>query len=175
MTFEQAYDVHFHFVWRTLRRLGVPAADLPDVTQEVFLVVHRRLPYFEQRSRMTTWLFTICLHAARDRRRKAHVRHEIPHAELEAEDPSQSPASRLERSDDLALFEAGLGNMNLDQRAVFLLFEIEGERSDDIARALRIPLGTVYSRLRLAREAFRRGVTRESARHESPARDRKVR
>lgn len=155
--------------------MGVPAADLPDVAQEVFLVVHRRLPHFEQRSRMTTWLFTICLHAARDRRRKAHVRHEVPHAELEAEDPGQGPAAQLEHSDDLALFEAGLDSMNIDQRAVFLLFEIEGERSEDIARALQIPLGTVYSRLRLAREAFRRGVTRQSARRASPAHDRQAR
>jgi RNA polymerase sigma-70 factor (ECF subfamily) len=168
MTFEETYDAHFHFVWKTLRRLGVPPADLADVAQEVFLVVHRRLPHFEHRSRVTTWLFAICVHAARDRRRKAHVRHEVVHAELDGVDPSRDQVARLERKDDLLLFEAGLRSMNLDQRAVFLLFEVEGERSQDIAEALEIPVGTVYSRLRLAREAFRRGVVRARARRDGP-------
>lgn len=175
MTFAETYDTHFHFVWKTLRHLGVPEDDLADVAQEVFLIVHRRLPHFEYRSRMTTWLFSICIHAARDRRRKAHVRREVAHADLDhtdldVTDPSRDQLAGLERKDDLALFDAGLEGMNLDQRAVFLLFEIQGERSEDIANALEIPLGTVYSRLRLARETFRRGVLRARARRDSPVR-----
>lgn len=149
---------HFNFVWRTLRRLGVPIADLPDVAQEVFLVVHRRLPDYEARGRVTTWLFPICLHAARDRRRRAHVRREVSSEEQELVDPAPLPGNELERRDDLALFEAALDGMNLDQRAVFVLFELEELRGEDIARMLEIPLGTVYSRLRLARAAFRNGV-----------------
>lgn len=171
MTFEETYDAHFHFVWRALRHLGVPQADVADLAQEVFLIVHRRLPLFEHRSRLTTWLFTICVRVARDRRRKAHVRHEVAQADIETADPSEGPAVRLDRRDNLALFEAGLEDMNLDQRAVFLLFEIQGERSEDIAQALEIPVGTVHSRLRLAREAFRRGVVRAKARRDGPLRE----
>jgi RNA polymerase sigma-70 factor (ECF subfamily) len=157
-SFQELYAEHFHFVWRTLRRLGVPLADLSDVAQEVFLVVHRRLPDFEVRARVTTWLFPICLHAARDRRRRAHVRREVSNEEHDVVDPAPLPGSELERREDLALFEAALGDMNLDQRAVFVLFELEDLRGEDIATMLEVPLGTVYSRLRLARAAFRNGV-----------------
>src|SRR5688572_10468033 len=135
-SFQELYAEHFHFVWRTLRRLGVPAADLPDVTQEVFLVVYRRLPDFEVRARVTTWLFPICLHAARDRRRRAHVRREVSSEAHEVVDSGPLPGSELERRDDLALFESALDAMNVDQRAVFVLFELEELRCEDIAATL---------------------------------------
>lgn len=162
MTFDELYDRHFDFVWRSLRRLGVRPADLQDAAQEVFVIVHRRLPDFEARAKVTTWLFTICLHAARDRRRRAYVRHEVSSAALldEAEDLDADASSLLERRDDLALFEAALASMDLNQRAVFTLFELEGVSGPEVAEALDIPIGTAYSRLRLAREAFRRAVLR---------------
>jgi RNA polymerase sigma factor (sigma-70 family) len=72
------YDENFAFVWRALRRLGVPDSDLADVLQEVFVVVHRKLGEFEGRSQVTTWLFRIAFRAARDRRNRAHVRREVP-------------------------------------------------------------------------------------------------
>jgi RNA polymerase sigma-70 factor (ECF subfamily) len=166
MTFEELYDRHFDFVWSTLRRIGVPAADLPDVTQEVFVVVHRRLPEFEQRAKLTTWLFQICLYAARDRRRRAHVRREV--ADGKSIDALVAPgdcADRLlERRDDLLLFESVLDGMNADQREVFVMFELAELTGEEISAMLRIPLATAYSRLRLAREAFRRGVVRVMAR-----------
>jgi RNA polymerase sigma-70 factor, ECF subfamily len=163
MTFEQLYEAHFDFVWTTLQRFGVPAADLPDVVQDVFLTVHRLLSAFEHRSRVTTWLFAICLNAARDRRRRAHLRYEVIDSSVESAEVFSEPGAELERRDDLRLFESGLSAMNLDQRAVFLLFEVESQRGEDIAELLGIPLGTVYSRLRLARQAFRRAVTRAAA------------
>src|SRR5262245_41974643 len=50
---------HADFVWRSLRRLGVPTADVDDALQEVFLVVHRRLDGYEDRGLMRAWLFSI--------------------------------------------------------------------------------------------------------------------
>jgi len=166
MTFDEVYDRHFDFVWKSLRRLGVPVADLPDVTQEVFVVVHRRLPEFEARAKLTTWLFRICLHAARDRARRAHVRREVADGKttesLVAE--GDNAERLLERRDDIALFESVLDGMTHDQRAVFVMFELSEMTGDEIASTLEVPLATVYSRLRLAREAFRRGATRVLAR-----------
>lgn len=80
MTLEEIYEEHADFVWRTLRRLGVPEGDAPDATQEVFLAVHRTLAQFEGRSSIATWLFTICRSVERDRRRRAHRRHEVADA-----------------------------------------------------------------------------------------------
>jgi RNA polymerase sigma-70 factor (ECF subfamily) len=166
MTFQELYDDQFEFVWRTLRRLGVPESDLPDVVQDVFVVVHRRLGDFEERGHLAAWLFRICLHQARDRRRKPHVHREVSNdTAIGAEsDGGPNPAETLERSESRDLFEAALREMDLNQRAVFALFEIDGLSGQDIASLLEIPLGTVHSRLRLAREAFRRGVLRAEAR-----------
>ena len=61
---------HAPYVWRVLRRMGVREADVEDVTQEVFVVVHRRLPEFEGRSAMRTWIYGICLRVASDHRRR---------------------------------------------------------------------------------------------------------
>jgi len=55
----QVFAAHADFVWRSLRRLGVPAADADDALQEVFLVVHRRLADYEDRGFMRAWLFSI--------------------------------------------------------------------------------------------------------------------
>jgi RNA polymerase sigma-70 factor (ECF subfamily) len=76
----------------------------------------------------------------------------------------------LERRHDVELFEAALATMDLDQRAVFTLFELEGVRGPEVAEALEIPLGTAYSRLRLAREAFRRAVMRSVSQRQSRVR-----
>ena len=161
MTFQEIYDVGFRFVWRSLRRLGVAEADVQDATQEVFVVVHRRLPEFEGRAKPTTWLFRICLRVARDRRRRAHVRREVAFAEPpEAADDAPSAAVQVERRQDLALFDAAVAALELDQAAVFTLFELEAMSGHEIAAALEIPLGTVYSRLRLARVSFRRAARR---------------
>jgi RNA polymerase sigma-70 factor (ECF subfamily) len=162
MTFDELYDQNFDFVWRTLRRLGVPDADLPDVAQEVFVVVHRRLGSFVERAKVTTWLFRIAVRAARDRRRKAHVRREVSGEDWLAREPdrTEGPLGVLERRDDRALFDRAISSMDLEQRAVFCAFELEGMTGQDIALALEIPLGTVYSRLRLGRERFRAFVLR---------------
>lgn len=156
-SFEVLYAESFAFVWRSLRRLGVREADLDDAAQEVFLVVHRRLPEFELRAKVTTWLFKICLRTARSRARRVYLRREVPGLELEElAEERDDPAADLSRRQDLRLFERAMSRLDVDQRAVFILFELESLSGQEIADALEIPLGTVYSRLRLAREAFRR-------------------
>ena len=170
MTLEEVYREHFRFVWRSLRRLGIHERDAQDATQEVFLVVHRKLGEFEGRSQMTTWLFGICLRVARNRKRKHAARFEV-HDEAMAEQPdgSATPDAEAERRRGLALLETILDSIDLDQRVVFTMFELEGMSGDEIAEILQIPLGTVHSRLRLAREAFRQALARVQARERSGA------
>src|SRR5258706_8783901 len=108
MTLEEIYEQHADFVFRALRRLGVPDSDAGDAMQEVFLTVHRTLPGFEGRCSMKTWLFTICRSVARDRRRRAHLRHEVADAALvDAEPDARSDlAARLEHRQKLAELDA---------------------------------------------------------------------
>jgi RNA polymerase sigma-70 factor (ECF subfamily) len=164
--FKEVYDEHFRFVWRSLRRLGVHESDVADAVQDVFLIVHRRLDEFEGRSKVSTWLYGISYRVARDRRRLAHVRRQVDdEAALdERADERADVAADAERKQGFELLETILDEMPLEQRAVFTLFELDAVGGETIAEMLQIPLGTVYSRLRLAREQFRKALTRMQAR-----------
>ncbi len=166
-SFRQVYDEYFRFVWRSLRRLGVREADIADAVQEVFVVVHRKLATFEGRSKMTTWLFAISMRIARDHRRSAPVRREIAtEASVlgKARDPDADVGAQAERHERQATLEQILDEMPEEQRTVFVLFELETLSGIEIAELVDIPIGTVHSRLRLARESFRRAAARVDAR-----------
>ena len=70
-TFDEVYAEHVAFVWRTLRTFGVAESQIEDAVQDVFVVVHRRLPEWEARAAMTTWLFAIARRVASTHRRRA--------------------------------------------------------------------------------------------------------
>lgn len=164
--FRRFYDEHVRFVWRALVRLGVGPNDLPDAVQEVFVVVHVKLGEFEGRSKITTWLFGICTRVASDRRQRAHVRREIPSLDLPqvAAESTDAPGDATERARARELLAAIVDWMPEEQRVVFVLFELEGLSGESIAELLDVPVGTVRSRLRLAREVFRQAVARLQAR-----------
>jgi RNA polymerase sigma-70 factor, ECF subfamily len=173
-SFRQIYDEHFRFVWRSLARLGVRESDLADVTQEVFVIVHRKLAEFEGRSKMTTWLFAIAMRVARDHRQSAVVRREIATDDAafgDRADDSPDAATELDRRRRRALLDRILDELPEEHRTVFVLFEIEGMSGLDIAELLDVPTGTVHSRLRLAREAFRRSLARLEARQRFDAQE----
>jgi RNA polymerase sigma-70 factor, ECF subfamily len=169
MTLRDVYDTHLDFVWRSLNRLGVPSHDLPDATQDVFLVVHRRLGEFEGRAKMTTWLFRICMRVASDRRRASKTRREVYDSDEVARRPDEraDSAAELERKRDLLELEAILAELPDDQRLVFALFELDGLTGEQIAELLEVPLGTVRSRLRLGRQGFDQALGRRAARQRS--------
>ncbi|HSU39832.1 MAG TPA: sigma-70 family RNA polymerase sigma factor [Polyangiaceae bacterium] len=160
--FEAVYRGHFRFVWRSLRRLGVPERDLADAVQEVFVVVHKKFAEFDAGTRVTTWLYAIALRVASDRRRRASERHEVLGEVPEPTSVAATDSSEL--AERRALLEKALSALPLEQRAVFTLFELEGLDGAEIATLLAIPVATVHSRLRLAREGFRRVVTRARVR-----------
>jgi len=164
--FRAIYDAHFDFVWRSLRRLGVREPDVLDLTQKVFLTAHVKLSGFEGRSQISTWLFGIAQRVASDYRRSALIRREIStdHAELDA--VASSPAEFSADSDQhqrARAAEAILNTLPEAQRTVFVLFELEEMSGQEIAALLDVSIGTVKSRLRLARDTFRREVKRLAA------------
>src|SRR5688572_278804 len=69
-TVKRIYEEHAHFVWLSLQRLGVQPADVGDLAHDVFVVVHRRLHTFNRTSRVTTWLFGICVRVVANYRRR---------------------------------------------------------------------------------------------------------
>lgn len=155
----QVYERYADFVWRSLQRCGVSPADLEDALQDVFVVVHRKLGSFRGDSKLTTWLFGICLRVAKKQRRFAWFRSITARTAIEAPD-SRTPERDLQVHEASREIERILARLSPDQRAVLTMFEIEQIDCSEIAKVMGIPLGTVYSRLHAARARFRREYER---------------
>ena len=159
--FEAIYQQHFDFVWRLVRRFGTPDASVDDVVQDVFLVVHRQLPGFEGRSSLRTWLYGITRRVVSDHRKRRHRRRETAMDEAPAmEAPRGDPEVSAQQTQAVALLHQLLEGLPEDQREVFVLSELEQMSAPEIVELTGAKLNTVYSRLRLARSAFERGLAR---------------
>lgn len=163
--FRAIYEAHFESVWHALRRLRVAEHDLMDGTQNVFVVVCRKYAEFEGRAQLRTWIYQICRRVASDYRRSAPVRREVATDVLEITERADAlhsaaggGASGGEQTQRVELARTILDKLPESQREVFILYELEQLSGEEIAAQLGVPLGTVRSRLRLAREAFRREV-----------------
>jgi RNA polymerase sigma-70 factor (ECF subfamily) len=158
------YEQNADFVWLTLQRFGVLERDLDDMAQEVFVVVHRRLGSFEPRARMTTWLYGICLRVASGYRRKKRNRPEDPTEPMPELDAGEAgPDAIVARREAQGIVSRLLDAMDLEKRAVFVMFEIDELSCDEIALIVGVPVGTVYSRLHAARAAFQAALRRHAA------------
>ena len=156
----ELFDLNLDFVWRSLRRLGVPATVVDDAAQEVFLVASRRLADIEL-GRERSFLFATALRVASDARRAITRRGEHVDDALEhIADDAPGPAELADRQRARAVLDRVLDGMELDLRAVFVLYELEEMTMADIGITLDLAPGTVASRLRRAREAFQAAVTR---------------
>ncbi len=162
---ETIYSRHADFVWRTLLRMGVAHDDVADAVQDVFVVVHQQLGQFEGRSALSTWLFTLCRSVAARRRRqyRREREHVIADGDDEIIDLRADVGRAAEHNQDLLLLESILLSLDANQRNVFILFELEKLSGEEISQALSVPLGTVYSRLQLARNAFRQALARQES------------
>lgn len=164
LSVERIHEKHGEFVWRTLHRMGIRPPHVEDVYQEVFLVVHRRLGSFTGQCAITTWLYEVCFRVAAGYRRKAHFRREelIPDwSELDGlSSDAPSPERQLVTARRAKRLEQILDTMPLEYRVVFVMFEVEGLSSEEIAASVGAPLGTVYSRLHRARKRFARALAR---------------
>lgn len=157
----QMVNEHYSFVWRSLRRLGVPASDAEDVAQEVFVSAAKRVASIRRGSERgflyrTAFHHAAHLHRSRKRRREAseELLDHVP-----AGDPS--PEDQVDRERARLRFYQALDELDLELRAVFVLYELDGFTMAEIAQLLEIPAGTVASRLRRARSCF---VTAANAR-----------
>ncbi len=157
----ELFEVHGAYVWKTFRRLGVRAADLDDLTHDLFLVVHRHIADYDRQRPVRPWLFGFAYRMASDYRRRAHRRYEVDGDGVgDPVDTAARPDERLATEQDRVLVQRALESVELGRRAVFVLYDIDGEPMSEIACSLGIPAGTAYSRLRLAREEFAAAVKR---------------
>jgi RNA polymerase sigma-70 factor, ECF subfamily len=157
---------HLDFVWRCLRRFGVPSADADDAAQQVFMVAAQKLdevPEDKERAFLFATSARIAANARRSLRRREHAYDNLAHA---PDDPVESQEQLADQLRARALLDQVMEMMPEDLREVFVLFEIEEFAIHEIADTLGIPVGTVGSRLRRARKAFSEAVIRYKAKAE---------
>lgn len=161
--FAAIYEQHFDFTWRNLRRLGVREAQLSDATQDVFLVVHRRLPDFtppersaEPHAALRSWLYSIVVRVARQyrrglRRKPTEGMEDV--AEL-ADASGTEPERAAQQSEALRQLLGLLAQLDDDKREAFVLAELEGLSAPEISEILGVNVNTIYARIRAARRAL---------------------
>jgi RNA polymerase sigma-70 factor, ECF subfamily len=159
--FEQVYAQHFAFVWRCLRALGVRDGAVDDAAQEVFMVVHRRLPEFRGESDLKTWLYGITRHVAAHHQRSVRRKgsqHDPIHPDLPGTGPS--PLDAAADAEAGAFVTDFVASLAPKLRDVFVLASLEQTSVPEVAQVLSIPVNTAYTRLRAARALFQRALAR---------------
>ncbi len=160
LTPDALYRAEGEYVWNSLRRLGVAAADLEDLTHEVFIVALGRLSSYDPARPLRPWLFGIAARVAGHHQRWWRRRREVGGELPELEDGGRPADEELADRQARALLVRALGQLKLERRSVLILHEIDGVAVPQIAEALGIPLNTAYSRLRLGRAELAVAVRR---------------
>jgi RNA polymerase sigma-70 factor (ECF subfamily) len=148
------YEASHQNVYRLMVRM-VGLQDASDVTQQVFLQVFRKIGRFSGRAQIGTWIYRVAInealqHLRRSKRSRLRT--------LEQEPMDRCP-DNYEHFGDKELLEQALGGLDPLLRSAFLLREVEGLSYKEIAEALRVPEGTVGSRLNRARRELKQRLT----------------
>jgi RNA polymerase sigma-70 factor (ECF subfamily) len=159
-SFAEVFRAHLPFVWRVLRSIGVPPADIEDVCQEVFVVVHRKLPAFEPRASLSTWIYGICWRVWKDQKGRSYRRHEepmdvLPEGRAIDRTPPPTPGDWANHNEALQILNVILNGLDENKRAMFVLCDLERVPMKDVVAMLGCPLQTGYTRLHAAREHVR--------------------
>ncbi len=152
LSFDEIYRTFFDEVCRWIRALGGPPAEREDLVQDVFLIVHRRLPEFDGKN-LAGWLYQITRHRVRDFRRLRWFRLFLNRSQVEDSlvSPTAGPESVLNDKEKAEVLTRLLSKLPAEQRAAFVLFEIEGYSGEEIARLQGAPINTVWARIHKAR------------------------
>ncbi|MDF2694417.1 MAG: polymerase sigma factor RpoE [Labilithrix sp.] len=169
-TASDIFREHGRYVFRLLRRLGVPDADADDVLQEVFVVVHRKLSDFDPHGSLRAWVYGICVRRAANYRKRQRGRSALPPEDAidRAAADQTAPPEALDARKARAVLETILRGLPDQKREVFVLHVIEELSMHEVAVALECPLHTAYSRFYSARKLVDDGIRRARAQMERP-------
>jgi RNA polymerase sigma-70 factor (ECF subfamily) len=171
LEFRAIYEQWFDEVARWIRAMGGPQADREDLVQDVFLVVHRRLPDFDGQN-LAGWMYQIARHRVRDFRRLTWVRRvlfgKVPLSE-NLPMSGASPADGAETNEKRELLERLLIKLNEHERAALVLFEIDGYSGEEIAEMQGVPLNTAWGRIHNARKKLKAQLAKHNAQEQKGA------
>lgn len=166
-SFASVYAQYFGFVWSSARRLGVRGDAMDDIVQEIFTVIHRKLPSLQQPQSLRSWIYGIVRRTASGyhRSRRSHEVSDTALAQYAGSelDAQLTPLELVEHNEEAKILWQLLAELEPRKREVLVLVEIEGMTAPEISEALEIPLNTAYSRLRLGRLAFEEALVRRRA------------
>jgi RNA polymerase sigma-70 factor (ECF subfamily) len=172
LSFEMVYHAYFRQVVSWMRAMKVPATDMEDAAQEVFLIVRRKLPGFRG-DNLAGWLYRIADYTARNYRRLAWFKHLFrrePHHEVaDMWAMGGTPAITIEQREDQRTIAHMLARMSAKRRETLILFEVEGYSGQEIAVLQGVPIKTVWTRLHHARRDLVVMVAAARKRHEREA------
>lgn len=137
-----------------------------DLTQEIFLRLYRTLHTFDRRANFETWLVSVSRNLCIDHYRSARRERETISRDVDVRDvtvtapDTHHPLERLEREDQVALLKRALDQVPATLRTVVVLCDLQELSYQEIARRLRLPEGTVKSRIHRGRAALKRELTR---------------
>lgn len=166
LRFEAVFERECGYVVHSLRRLGVRENDLEDLTQDVFIAVHRRLGDYDPARPLRPWLFGFAFRAASNYRRLARHRREavFEPAPLERGAPPVQEQALVDGERRQQLRHA-LDTLDLKHRAALILVDLDGVPPAEVAESLDIPLDTVYSRVRNGRKKLRAALLSYDSAH----------
>jgi RNA polymerase sigma-70 factor (ECF subfamily) len=166
--FDELMRRHERKVYNFAFRLTGNYDEANDIAAETFVRVYTRIQSFRGDSAFLTWLFRIVTNVFLDARKRRRSR---PSESLEqlveaddralarqAEDASVSPQAELERRERDTILQRAIAGLPEYQRAMILLYHVEGMSYEEIAAAMDLPIGTVKSRLNRARLALRHAL-----------------
>jgi RNA polymerase sigma-70 factor, ECF subfamily len=162
--FASLYHREFGYVWHTLRHLGVPERELPDVTHDVFIVIYNRFHLYDASRPLRPWLFGVAFRVTSDYLRLGRNSRETVRDDIDPADGSPGADDLIETQDARRLIGEALVSLDLERRAVLVAHDFDGASGPAVADTLGIPLKTMYYRLRTGREQFAAAVRRIQAR-----------
>ena len=166
-TLAEIYQDYAPSVFRNLRRLGVVESQIEDAVQDVFVIAHRRLPEFEGRSTLKTWILGIALRVAKDyRRSETRFAKRLGHlATLILSDAAlqSSPSDAVEQKEAGQLLHHLLSSLPDESREMLVLVELEGLSVREACDVLTIRPRTGQRRLRAGMDAISAALSRTLA------------
>lgn len=163
--FGKFVDAYQNRVFGFVRRMVSNPEEAADVTQEVFIRAYQSFSRFDARSSVRTWLFRIAYNLCVDRARKARRSFDEVGMQLgetdeqyDVSDSRWEPEKLVLDQEMHGIIEGAIASMSEKLRTVLLLHDREDTPYEEIAKIVNVPIGTVKSRLFLARAHLRRAL-----------------
>ncbi len=154
-SFDVVFESELNYVMHSLRRLGVRAADLEDVAQEIFVAIAKQLHVYDPSRPLRPWVFAFVFRFVSNYMKHRARKLDATNMDSLAFD-GDGPERALLRDEARDKIHKALAQLPLDDRAVLMLFELDGCSAAEIAQTLEMQPADVYARLRTARERFKR-------------------